>query len=168
MRPAAATRPPEIGMTSAVVLPTSSISASGCRAPTASALATQLAAATSSGRARASATSTSSPAVVRASTGPATAASTASSTSATPSRLVANWSESSAVIVRAVSSGRLAAELGDDLAHDGGRARRGSRELVEAQHRAPRVAVAPTAFVLTPPMSTPITPGIRDASRSCV
>ena len=57
-------RPPAIGMTSAVVLPTSMSSASGCSPATASAVATQLAAATSHGRARAASTDMSSPAVV--------------------------------------------------------------------------------------------------------
>ena len=77
----------------------------GARRATASAVATQLAAATSHGRARAAATDTSSPAVVSTLSGRSpSAASAASSTNATPSRLVRNASESSAVIVIATAS----------------------------------------------------------------
>src|SRR5215203_1063681 len=89
---------------SAVVLPTSMSSASGCASATASAVATQLAAATSHGRARAASTGTSSPAIVSTLSGRAPSAScAASSTNATPSPLVRNASESSAVIVIATA-----------------------------------------------------------------
>ena len=138
------TRPAAIGITSAVVLPTSSISASGCSAPTASALATQLAAATSSGRARASARLTSSPAVVRASSRPRARPRPRRARSATPSRLVRNASESSAVIVSATSSAGSPAELGDDVAQRRPSARSRSRQTSNGRETVrTRVAVAP-------------------------
>ena len=118
---------PTIGMTSAVVLPTSMSSASGCASATASAVATQLAAATSHGRARAASTDTSSPAVVSTLSGRPSASCAASSTNATPSRLVAE----------------RVGELGGHGDRDG--VRRDRRDLGGdlAQHGGQRLAVAP-------------------------
>src|SRR4051794_32014704 len=103
LRPVAATRPAATGMMSAVVLPTSTSSASGCVSATESAVAIQLAAATSHGRERAAAAGTSSPLTVSTRSSPS-AASAASSTNATPSRLVRKASDSSAVMVIATAS----------------------------------------------------------------
>ena len=83
----------------------STSSASGTNRPTSMAVATQLEAAASRGRARAVAGSTKSPAVVKTRTGARDTVSTASSTKPTPSRLVRNTSDSSAVIVTATDSG---------------------------------------------------------------
>ena len=143
-------------MTSAVVLPTSISSASGCSSATASAVATQLAAATSHGRARASSTEMSSPAVVS-TLGSPNASSAASSTNATPSRLVRNASDSSAVIVIATAS----AGLGRDLAQHGGEPLAVAPDLEGARHRPQRVPSCQAAFVFAPPMSTASVAGMR-------
>ena len=154
MCPVAATRPPAIGTMSAVVLPTSISSASGYASATASAVATQLAAATSHGRARASPIDTSSPAVVSTLSGRSpSASSAASSTNATPSRLVRNASDSSAVIVIATAS--AVTGLGGDL----------------AQHRGERLAVAPDLErARDRPQRRPVQPGglrVRAADVHC-
>ena len=154
MRPLAATRPPTIGMTSAVVLPTSISSASGCSSATASAVATQLAAATSHGRARAASTEMSSPAVVS-TLGSPNASSAASSTNATPSRLVRNASDSSAVIVIATAS---AVPSSRSTAASPSRSRQISkgRDTVRSD-----VPSSQAAFVFAPPMSTASVAGMR-------
>ena len=142
----------------------------GARAPTASALATQLAAATSSGRARASAT------VDELARGREDAA-------AGPAQRGLDGVEHEARRPRAWSGTRRRArpsssarraptgsppQLGDDVAHDGGRARRGRARPRTGARRARRASPSRhTAFVLAPPMSRPITPPIGDASRSC-
>ena len=142
--PVAATRPPAIGMTSAVVLPTSTSSASGWDSATARAVATQLAAATSHGRARAASTDTSSPAVVSTLSGRSPSAScAASSTKPTPSRLVRNASESSAVIVMATASAGPAATSADDLAQDRRERLAVAPDLERARDRAQHLAVEP-------------------------
>ena len=149
-------RPPAIGMTSAVVLPTSMSSASGCSPATASAVATQFAAATSHGRARAASTEMSSPAVVS-TLGSPNAASAASSTNATPSRLVRNASDSSAVIVIATASAGSAA-ISRSTAASPSRSRQTSkgRDTVRSD-----VPWSQAAFVFAPPMSTASVAGMR-------
>ena len=151
----AATRPSATGTMSAVVLPTSTSSASGSASATASAVATQLAAATSHGRARAAATDTSSPAVVSTLNGPSPRAScAASSTNATPSRLVRNASDSSAVIVIAMASAGPAATSAATsrrTAASASRSRQTSngRETVRSDSPSSHAAL-----VFAPPMST--------------
>ena len=149
----AATRPAAIGTTSAVVLPTSMSSASGCVSATASAVATQLAAATSHGRALAALTDTSSPAVVRTLSSPS-ASWAASRTNSTPSRFVRKASESSAVIVIAIAGAGPAATsaaTSRSTAASASRLRQTSngRETV----RSPSPS-SQAAFVFAPPMST--------------
>ena len=147
-------------MTSAVVLPTSMSSASGYASATASAVAIQLAAATSQGRARASPIGTSSPAVVSTlSARPPSAASAASSTNATPSRLVRNASDSSAVMVIATASASpTSATTSRSTAASASRSRQTSngRETVRSD-----VPSSRTAFVFAPPMSSASVAGVR-------
>src|SRR4051794_34050109 len=137
---------------SVVVLPTSTSSASGCAPATATAVATQLAAATSQGRDRAASTDTSSPAVVSTLSGrSASASSAASSTNATPSRLVRNASDNSAVIVIATASaGPASAATSRTTRASASRSRQTSngRETVRSDPACSRAA-----FVFAPPMS---------------
>ena len=139
---------------SAVVLPTSMSSASGRASATASAVATQLAAATSHGRARATSTGTSSPAVVSTLSGRSPSAScAASSTNDTPSRLVRNASESSAVIVTATAWAgppATAAATSRSTAASAARSRQTSngRETVRSESPSSQAAL-----VFAPPMS---------------
>src|SRR3954451_21049471 len=135
---------------SAVVLPTSISSASGCVPATASAVAIQLAAATSQGRARAAATGTSSPLTVSTRKSPS-ASCAASSTNATPSRLVRNASESSAVMVIATASaGPASAATSRSTVVSASRSRQTSngRETVRSE-----LPYSRAAFVFAPPMS---------------
>src|SRR4051794_19208344 len=140
-----------------------SISSASGRAPaTARAVATQLAAATSHGRARAACMDTSSPAVVNTLSGrPASASAAAVSTNATPSRLLRNASDSSAVIVIATASAGPAAPSAAP-----------SRSTCESAERSRQTwngrdtvrSVVPSsqaAFVFAPPMSTASVAGIR-------
>src|SRR5215216_5665568 len=164
--PVAATLPATIGTMSAVVLPTSTSSASGCASATASAVAIQLAAATSHGRARAASTDTSSPAVVSTLSGQSpSASSAASSTNPTPSRLVRNASESSAVIVIATAcAGPVATSSATSRStpESAWRSRHTSngRESVRSD-----VPSSQAAFVFAPPMSTASVAGAVAAMR---
>src|SRR5918994_25530 len=139
---------------SAVVLPTSMSSASGCASATASAVATQLAAATSHGRARAASTDTSSPAVVSTLSGRSpSACCAASSTNVTPSRFVRNASESSAVIVIATACAGPAATsaaTSRSTADSAARSRQSSNGRVTVRSDSPS---SQAALVFAPPMS---------------
>src|SRR4051812_6344144 len=144
---------------SAVVLPTSMSNASGCASATASAVAIQLAAATSHGRARAAVTDTSSPAVVSTLSGRSpSASSAASSTNRTPSRLVRNASESSAVIVIATAYAGPAPATSRRTPASASRSRHTSngRETVRSA-----VPSSQAAFVFAPPMSSASTGDVR-------
>src|SRR5215211_4152556 len=158
--PVAATRPATIGTMSAVVLPMSMSSASGCASATASAVAAQLAAATSHGRARAAAMDTSSPAVVSTLSGRSpSASSAASSTNATPSRLVRNASDSSAVIVIATASaGPASAATSRSTPASASRSRQTSNGRETVRSAAP---CSRAAFVFAPPMSIASVAGMR-------
>src|SRR5439155_6701864 len=159
VRPRAATPPPRIGTTSAVVLPTSTRSASGtCRA-TKVAVATQLAAAVSSGRARAVATSTKAPEVVSTRSGSGPTPVTASRTNPTPSRLVRKASDSSAVIVTAVASaGGSAAASACRRARSSPLARQISKgRLCVSTVSPPAPASTWATLTFAPPMSQPST-----------
>ena len=102
VRPRAATRPPAIGMMSVVVVPVSIRMASEKDCATRCAVAAQFAAATASGSTRAAATLRNRPSAAYTRTsGSGNASVTASSTNRTPSRLVRNICDSSAVIVTA-------------------------------------------------------------------
>src|SRR3954469_2270399 len=143
---------------SAVVLPTSISSASGCVPATASAVAIQLAAATSQGRERAAATGTSSPLTVSTRSSPS-ASCAASSTNATPSRLVRKASESSAVIVIATASaGPASAATSRSTVASASRSRQTSngRETVRSDEPCNRAAL-----VFAPPMSIASVVGMR-------
>src|SRR3954447_8730104 len=147
---------------SVVVLPLSMSSASGCSSATASAVATQLAAATSHGRARAASMDTSSPAVVSTLSGRSPSESSAAlSTNATPSRLIRNASDSSAVIVIATASAGPAATsaaTARSTPESACRSRQTSngREAVRSD-----VPSRQAAFVFAPPMSTASVAGMR-------
>ena len=131
----------------------------GARAPTASALATQLAAATSSGRARASASAHE---LARGREHQDAARRRRPRPRRARSRRPRAWSGTRRRAPRSSSAPRAPParrQLGDDVAHDG-------RQRVPVARRrrtgaGPRARASPsrhTAFVLTPPMSSPITP----------
>src|SRR4051794_21745708 len=145
-------------MTSVVVLPTSISSASACAPATASAVATQLAAATSHGRACATAAGTSSPSTVSTRSSPS-ASCAASSTNATPSRLVRNASESSAVIVIATASAAPAsAATSRSTVTSASRSRQTSNGRDTVRSDAPSNHAA---LVFAPPMSIASVVGMR-------
>src|SRR3954471_5781515 len=147
---------------SVVVLPTSTSSASGCAPATATAVATQLAAATSQGRLRAASTDTSSPAVVSTLSGRSpNASSAASSTKVTPSRLVRNASDSSAVIVTATACGGPAATsaaTSRSTVASASRSRQTSNGRESVRSDAPS---SQAALVFAPPMSIASVVGMR-------
>src|SRR6185503_18913401 len=108
VQPDAATSPSTMGMMSVLVVPMSMSRASGRDCATTRAVAAQFAAATSSGASPASATVRNRPSTAYTQiVAPGNAAATASSTKCTPSRLVRNICDSSAVIVTACMSASL-------------------------------------------------------------
>ena len=148
---------------SVVVVPMSTSRASGCVRDDGDAVAAQFAAATRSGSRAPRPAVTKRPSTVNTRTGAAeSAASTASSTNATPSRLVRNICESSAVIVTACASIAAAARrFGGKLAQETAPCAVRAAFRTGAHAAATWPSTTRPIFVFEPPMSQPTIMGLR-------